>query len=72
MRILICGAGQVGFGIAERLSGEGNDVSIVDQDPSLVRRIGDLLDVSGFCRERRPTPMCSIRRARATPTCSSP
>jgi len=48
MRILICGAGQVGFGIADRLSGEGNDVSIVDQDPSLVRRIGDLLDVSGF------------------------
>jgi len=48
MRILICGAGQVGFGIAERLSGEGNDVSIVDQDPYLVRRMGDLLDVRGF------------------------
>jgi trk system potassium uptake protein len=48
MRILICGAGQVGFGIAERLSGEGNDVSIVDQDPALVRRIGDLLDVRAF------------------------
>jgi len=48
MRILICGAGQVGFGIAERLSGEGNDVSIIDQDPALVRRIGDLLDVRAF------------------------
>lgn len=48
MRILICGAGQVGFGIAERLSGEGNDVSIIDHDPALVRRIGDLLDVRAF------------------------
>jgi trk system potassium uptake protein TrkA len=48
MRILICGAGQVGFGIAERLSTENNDVSIVDQDPNLVRRMGDLLDVRGF------------------------
>jgi len=48
MRILVCGAGQVGFGIAERLSGEGNDVSIVDHDRNLVRRISDLLDVRGF------------------------
>ncbi len=48
MRILICGAGQVGFGIAERLSREGNDVSIIDHEPNLVRRIGDLLDVRAF------------------------
>lgn len=48
MRILICGAGLVGFGIAERLSREGNDVSIIDQEPDLVRRISDLMDVRGF------------------------
>ncbi|MCA8889161.1 MAG: NAD-binding protein, partial [Parvularculaceae bacterium] len=31
MRIIICGAGRVGFGIARRLSQENNDVTIIDQ-----------------------------------------
>ena len=28
MKIVICGAGQVGYGIAERLAAEQNDVSV--------------------------------------------
>lgn len=48
MRVIICGAGQVGFGIAERLSNEGNDVSIIDASPSLVQSVSDQLDVRGF------------------------
>ena len=30
MKVIICGAGRVGYGIAERLSEEGNDVSVID------------------------------------------
>lgn len=48
MKVVICGAGQVGFGIAERLAAENNDVSIIDQKPELVQRISDVLDVRGF------------------------
>ena len=48
MKVLICGAGQVGFGIAERLSAEENDVSIIDNSPGLIQRVSDILDVRGF------------------------
>jgi trk/ktr system potassium uptake protein len=48
MRVVICGAGQVGFGIAERLAAEENDVSVVDTSPELVQAIRDSLDVRGF------------------------
>ena len=48
MKVLICGAGQVGFGIAERLSAENNDVSIIDNSASMVQRVSDILDVRGF------------------------
>jgi len=45
MKVIICGAGQVGTGIAERLSAEGNDVSIIDASSDLVQRANDVLDV---------------------------
>ncbi len=45
MKVIICGAGQVGLGIAERLADEGNDVSIVDSAPELVQRANDVLEV---------------------------
>jgi len=48
MRVVICGAGQVGFGIAERLAAEENDVSVVDTSRELVQAIRDSLDVRGF------------------------
>lgn len=48
MKVIICGAGQVGFGIAERLSVEANDVSIIDSSPQLIQTISDTLDVRGF------------------------
>ncbi|MBT3466498.1 MAG: Trk system potassium transporter TrkA [Rhodobacteraceae bacterium] len=47
MKVIICGAGQVGWQIARHLSGERNDVTVVDQDPELVRRATDTLDVQG-------------------------
>ena len=48
MKIVICGAGQVGYGIAERLAAEQNDVSVIDSSPQLINAIGDQLDVRGF------------------------
>lgn len=45
MRVIICGAGQVGFGIARHLVAEGNDVTVVDRSPELIRRINNTLDV---------------------------
>jgi len=48
MRVIICGAGQVGYGIAERLAAEKNDVSIIDTQPELIHAVRDTLDVRGF------------------------
>lgn len=48
MRVIICGAGQVGYGIAERLAAEKNDVSIIDTSPDLIQTVRDALDVRGF------------------------
>jgi|TARA_R100000005_G_scaffold95553_2_gene77456 trk system potassium uptake protein TrkA len=45
MKVIICGAGQVGSNIARQLAQENNDVTIIDQSPELVRKIGDALDV---------------------------
>jgi trk system potassium uptake protein TrkA len=47
MRIIICGAGRVGFGIASRLAGEKNDVTVIDQSKELIRTISERLDVRG-------------------------
>ncbi|KMW57356.1 Trk system potassium uptake protein TrkA [Candidatus Rhodobacter oscarellae] len=47
MKVIICGAGQVGWQIARHLSGEKNDVTVVDNNPELVRRATDTLDVQG-------------------------
>lgn len=47
MKVIICGAGQVGWQIARHLSGEQNDVTIVDVNSELVRRATETLDVGG-------------------------
>ncbi|SIS49238.1 Trk system potassium transporter TrkA [Phaeovulum vinaykumarii] len=47
MKVIICGAGQVGWQIARHLSGERNDVTVVDSNAELVRRATDTLDVQG-------------------------
>ncbi len=45
MNILILGAGEVGYHIAERLAREGNNVSVVDRDPVRLKRVADNMDV---------------------------
>ena len=50
MKIIICGAGQVGGQIARHLAREegANQVTIIDKDAGLVRRITDAYDVNGI------------------------
>lgn len=47
MKIIICGAGQVGFQLSRRLSAEGHEVTVIDQSEALIRKISDTLDVGG-------------------------
>ena len=48
MKVVICGAGQVGFSIARYLSAEGNDVTVIDQSPELIGRVNETLDVQAI------------------------
>lgn len=48
MKVIVCGAGQVGFNIAHYLAGENNDVTVIDQRPELIRKISDTLDVQAI------------------------
>jgi trk system potassium uptake protein TrkA len=45
MKVIVCGAGQVGFNIARYLSNEDNDVTVIDQRSDLIRKMSDTLDV---------------------------
>ncbi len=45
MKIIIVGAGAVGFNIANQLSKEGHDISVVEENPELVQKITEKLDV---------------------------
>ncbi len=47
MKLIICGAGQVGWQIAKQLSSENNDITVIDKDPDLIRRLTNSLDVAG-------------------------
>lgn len=45
MRIIILGAGQVGASVAEALSSEANDITVVDQNRAALAELADRLDV---------------------------
>ena len=47
MKIIVCGAGQVGWQIARQLSGENNDVTIIDSKSELVKLASETLNVNG-------------------------
>jgi trk system potassium uptake protein TrkA len=48
MKVIVCGAGQVGFNIAKQLATEHNDVTVIDQSRELVKRVNDQLDVKSI------------------------
>lgn len=45
MKVVIAGAGRVGFNLAKYLAVGDNDVTIIDQSADLLRRISDTIDV---------------------------
>ena len=54
MKVIVCGAGQVGYNIARYLAHEDNDVVVIDHSNELTRKISDTLDVkaiTGFASE---------------------
>ena len=48
MKIIVCGAGQVGSSIARQLAGEANDVTVIDRSPEVVRKISETTDVTCY------------------------
>ncbi len=48
MKVIICGAGQVGFNIARYLASENADITVIDQSPELIQKIVDTFDVTGL------------------------
>ncbi|EJF90732.1 Trk system potassium transporter TrkA [Bartonella tamiae] len=48
MKVIISGAGQVGYGIAERLAREKHDVTVIDLEQKLIENIQNTLDVRGL------------------------
>ncbi len=46
MRVIICGADQVGYSIAAYLSKESNDVTVVDANPAVLSQISNTIDVN--------------------------
>lgn len=49
MKIIILGAGQVGSTVAERLAGEANDITVVDQYPQLLMALQERFDIRTVC-----------------------
>ena len=47
MNIIIVGCGKVGLTLAEKLNGDGNEVTVIDMSASKVTEITDRLDVMG-------------------------
>ena len=45
MKIIIIGDGKVGYSLAESLSKENNDVTIIDKDPEALKKASEFLDV---------------------------
>jgi len=49
VKIVIVGAGEVGYHIAHRLSLENKDVVVIDTDDEAVRRVSENIDVQTIC-----------------------
>ncbi len=48
MKVIVCGAGQVGFNIAKHLANQNNDVTVIDTSRDLIRKISESLDVQAL------------------------
>ena len=61
MRIVISGVEEMGTHLAKMLSGNGHDITIIDQDPKLLAELGSLADVITI--EGEATTFATLRKA---------
>ncbi len=61
MRIVISGAGEMGSHLARMLSGNGHDITVIDEDPKLLSEVSSLADV--ITVEGDPTTFVILRKA---------
>ncbi|MBE6023838.1 MAG: Trk system potassium transporter TrkA [Cellulosilyticum sp.] len=45
MKIIIIGVGKVGYALSQSLSAEGHDVTVIDNNPKVIERVDNTLDV---------------------------
>ena len=57
MKIVIVGAGQVGYHLADQLSHQGQDVVVIDTSPEKAELIGDRLDVMAIVGNGASVPV---------------
>ena len=49
MKVIIVGAGKVGFSLAQTLTKKGYEVTVIEKERERVARISDYLDVQVIC-----------------------
>ena len=49
MNIIIVGCGKVGTTLAEQLTNEGHDITVIDTNEEAIKRVTTLCDVMGVC-----------------------
>ena len=45
MKIIIAGGGKVGYSVAETLSAEGHDITVIDRDPQVIEHVSNTLPI---------------------------
>ena len=48
MKTIICGAGDVGYSIADKLSCENFEVTVIDEDENRLNKVSETLDVKAI------------------------
>ena len=66
MKIIVVGAGKVGYSVAKILSEEGHDITVIDRDPETITHLSNELDV--ICVEGSATNHETLLGAGAAPT----
>ncbi|NNG02965.1 MAG: Trk system potassium transporter TrkA [Inquilinus sp.] len=57
MKVIVCGAGQVGENIARYLCTEANNIVVIDRSAGLISRLSDTLDVQGIVGHASSPPI---------------
>jgi len=61
MRVVIVGAGEVGYTVSGQMAKEGHDVTVIEWDPARAEKVENELDVM-VIRATEPVPRCWNRR----------